>query len=51
MLTLTMPYALYEAVRLLAEAHGATIEEQHFAADVTLKVGVDADRAAALSRR
>jgi uncharacterized YigZ family protein len=45
--TLRSPYGLYEPARLLAEAHGATIEEQEFGVDVMLRVRLDADRSAA----
>ncbi len=45
--TLRAPYHLYEPARLLAEAHGATIEEQRFDVEVTLRVRLDADRAPA----
>ncbi len=45
-LLLSVPYALYEPVRLLAEAHGATIDEQSFGVDVTLHLHIDADREA-----
>ncbi len=48
-LLLSVPYALYEPVRLLADAHGATIEEQSFGVDVTLHLQIDADREAAFA--
>lgn len=47
-LTLTTPYALYEPVRLLAETHGATVEDQTFGVDVHLDLRIAADRAEAL---
>ena len=42
-LTLSAPYALYEPVRLLAEAHGATVEAQTFEVDVRLNLRIAAD--------
>ena len=42
-LLLRLPYNLYEPMRLLAEEHGATVEDQQFDVDVTLRVRVDAD--------
>jgi uncharacterized YigZ family protein len=47
-LTLLAPYALYEPVRLLAEAHGAIIEEQSFGVDVTMELAVAIDHVDAL---
>jgi uncharacterized YigZ family protein len=47
-LTLLVPYALYEPVRLLAEAHGAAIEDQSFGVDVTIELSVANDHADAL---
>ena len=47
-LTLLVPYALYEPVRLLAEAHGAAIEEQSFGVDVTIELAVAIDHVDAL---
>ena len=45
MLTLVVPYELYERVRRLMEAHGATMEDQTFGAEVTLCVRIAADQA------
>ena len=42
-LALRVPYRLYEQVRLLAEAHGATVEDQHFGTDITLRLGIATD--------
>jgi putative IMPACT (imprinted ancient) family translation regulator len=47
-LALLAPYALYEPVRLLAEAHGAIIEEQSFGVDVTMELAVAIDHVDAL---
>ena len=47
-LTLLAPYALYEPVRLLVEAHGAVIEEQSFGVDVTIELAVAIDHVDAL---
>ncbi len=47
-LTLRVPYGLYEPVRLLLEAHGATVEDQNFGVDVALRLCVATDRAEAL---
>ncbi len=44
-LTLSVPYALYEPVRLTIEAHGGTIEDQDFGVDVTLLVRIALDQA------
>jgi uncharacterized YigZ family protein len=47
-ITLLVPYALYEPVRLLAEAHGAVLEEQSFGVDVTIQLSVAIDHVDAL---
>ncbi len=47
-LTLDLPYALFEPVRILVEAHGATIEDQAFGVDVRLRLRVAVDHADAL---
>jgi len=44
-LTLTMPYAVYEPIRLLASSHGALIEEQQFDVNVTLRLRIATDHA------
>ena len=44
-LSLTLGYGLYEPVRLLAETHGAAIEDQGFEAEVTLRLRIAADHA------
>ena len=43
--TVRTPYGLYEPVRLLAESHGATVEDQEFGVDVTLRLSVACDHA------
>ncbi len=48
-LLLHVPYALFEPVRLLAEVHGATIEEQSFGVEVILRLRIDVDREAAFA--
>lgn len=48
-IVLNVPYALYEPVRLLADAHGAAIEAQSFDVDVALHLQIDADREAAFA--
>ena len=48
-ITLTMPYTLFEPLRLLATAQGATVEEQDFGVDVTLRLRVAADRSDGLA--
>jgi putative IMPACT (imprinted ancient) family translation regulator len=35
-LGLTLPYSLYERVKLIAAAHGATIDDEAFEAEITL---------------
>ena len=44
-LTLRVPYGWYEPVRLLAEAHSATVDDQHFDVDITLRLRVATDQA------
>ncbi len=40
-----MSYASYEPVRLLAESHGAVVEDQQFDVNVTLRLRIAADHA------
>jgi uncharacterized YigZ family protein len=46
LLTLAVPYDLYDGVRRLAESRHAEILEQTFGVDVALRVRLDLDRAA-----
>ncbi len=49
MLTVVVPYALYEQMRLLVEGQGAVVEEQIFDVDVTLRLRIAADQVATLA--
>jgi uncharacterized YigZ family protein len=42
-LRLTAPYALYERIKLIAAAHGATIDDETFEAEVTLSLTIPLD--------
>lgn len=45
MLTVVVPYDLYDGVRRLAESRNAEVLEQTFGVDVALRVQIDLDRA------
>jgi uncharacterized YigZ family protein len=49
-LTLSMSYAAYEPVRLLALSHGAMVEDQEFGGDVRLRLRIAADHAEGFER-